>query len=71
MEIPADLEISIADIRRAGHCPRLGLFFHQNGLRQEYHRMIKGGSISARELAATGDPRAIRVVRLKIERQEG
>lgn len=71
MDIPADLQITIADIRRAGHCARLAQFFRSNGLRDEYAAMIKGGSISARQLAATGDARALRVVELKLERIDG
>lgn len=69
MDIPPDLEISIADIAARGHCARLAQFFRSNGLRDEYAAMIKGGSISAQQLAATGDPRAIDVVRAKIERE--
>ena len=69
MDIPADLTISITDLRRAGNCARMGHFFHSHGLRQDYRKMIKGEGISARKLAATGDPRAIRAVQLKIESQ--
>lgn len=67
MHIPADLTISIADLRKAGHCARMAHFFHEHGLRQSYHRMIKGEPISARVLAGTGDPRAIRAVKLKMQ----
>lgn len=67
MDIPPDLEISIADIAARGHCARLAQFFRSHGLRDEYAGMIKGGTINARKLAATGDPRAIDVVRHKIE----
>lgn len=69
MDIPPDLEISIADITACGHCARLAQFFRSNGLRDDYAAMIKGGTINARKLAATGDPRAINVVRAKIERE--
>jgi hypothetical protein len=71
MEIPPDMQISIADIAARGHCARLAQFFRSNGLRDQYARMIKGGTISAQELAATGDPRAIDVVRHKIEASNG
>ena len=67
MEIPPDLTISIADIAARGHCARLAQFFRSHGLRDEYAVMIKGGTISAATLAATGDPRAIDVVRHKMQ----
>lgn len=67
MDIPADLEITIADIRARGHCARLAQFFRSHDLRNEYAAMIKGGGINARQLVATGDPRAIDVVRHKMQ----
>lgn len=71
MDIPADLTISIADIRRAGHCARMAKWFHDHGLRQHYRRMIKGEPIEARLLAETGHPFALRVIRRKMERLDG
>ena len=67
MEIPPDLEITITDIVQCGHCARMAQFFRSNGLRDQYAAMLKGGSINARLFAATGDPRAINVVRRMIE----
>lgn len=66
MEIPPDLEITITDTRRF-FCARQAKFFRDNGLRDEYAAMLKGGTINARKLAATGDPRAIVVVQAKID----
>lgn len=67
MDAPPDLEITITDIMNAGHCARLGKFFRDNDLAAEYRAMIKGGSIPASKLIATGDPRALRVAQRKID----
>jgi hypothetical protein len=67
MDIPPDLEITITDIRNRGHCARMAKFFRTNGLRDEYAAMIRGGSINAQTLAATGDPRALDVVAAKMK----
>ena len=71
MDIPEGLEISISDIRRRGHCARMAHFFRSNGLRDEYARMLKGGSIDAALLAETEDPRAIDVIAHKIANLSG
>jgi hypothetical protein len=67
--VPPDLEITITDIRLAGHCARVRGFFMQHGLYDEFKEMMKGGTISAEKLLATGDPRAVQVVQLKLERE--
>lgn len=66
MDIPPDLEITITDIRKRGHCARMAKFFREHDLRDDYAAMIRGGSINARKLAATGDPRALDVVAAKM-----
>lgn len=68
MEFPDDLQISIDDIRKAGHCARMRGWFQQHGLYEEFKDLVKGGSIAASKLAATGDPRALQVIRCTIER---
>lgn len=67
--VPPDLEITITDIRAAGHCARMRGFFMQHGLYDEFKAMMKGGTISAEKLLGTGDPRAVQVIQLKLQRE--
>lgn len=69
IDVPPDLQISITDIKRAGHCARVRGFFMQHDLYDEFKAMMKGGTIAADKLLATGDPRAVHVVQLKLERE--
>lgn len=62
------VQISMADIRKAGHCARMRGAFRDHGLDAEFRTLVKGGTVSSDTLMATGDPRAIAVVRLKLER---
>lgn len=71
IDVPPGLEISVTDIRRAGHCARMRGFFMQHDLYDEFRAMMKGGTIAAEKLLATGDPRAEQVVQLKLERERG
>lgn len=65
-----DLPITITDIRQAGHCAKdLRAWFRLHDLEDEFKAMVKGGSIPAAKLLATGDPRAIRVVGIVAERE--
>jgi len=68
--MPPDLKITIADIREAGHCARMRGWFQQQALYDEFRKMVKGGSIDAEKLLATGDPRALNVVS-KVMKREG
>ena len=65
MDIPGDLEITITDMREAGHCARMRGWFMQHDLYDDFRLMVKGGSIPASKMIATGDPRAIKIVERK------
>lgn len=66
-----DLPISMTDLRQAGHCARgLRPWFRQHGLDDEFRAVVKGDTIPASKMLATGDPRAIRVVELAKAKRE-
>ena len=69
-DIPPDMPITVTDIREAGHCGRMRGFFRQYGLEAEFREMTKGGSITAAKMLATGDARAIGVVK-RVAKREG
>lgn len=66
-----ELHISMADIQAAGFCPRVRWWFREHGLEDEYRTLVKGGTIPAATLLATGDGQAELVVRRKQERTDG
>lgn len=66
MDAPDDLEISLADITILGRCRKVRPWFRDHGLDDEFRTLVKGGSIKASILLATGDPRAEQVVRCKL-----
>lgn len=65
---PADLRITMTDIMHAGFCPRVRPWFRGYGLEDEYRVLVKGGSIPASVLLATGDAQAEQVVARKLNR---
>lgn len=65
-DIPEDLMLSMSDIRAAGYCASgTRRWFEARGL--DFRDMLKNG-ITARDLFATNDACAERVVTLKMER---
>lgn len=64
-----ELQITIDDIRKAGHCAKMRGWFQHHGLYDEFRDMVKGGSIDASKLLATGDPRVHQVIRAKAQRE--
>ena len=73
MDIPGDLELSMADIVVLGRCRALKTWFDENDLLSEFKTLIKGGTIPASVVLETGDPRAMKVVeaRLRKDRADG
>jgi hypothetical protein len=68
MDAPADLTITMTDIMNAGFCPRVRWWFREHGLEDEYRVLVKGGSIPASVLLATGDGHGEQVVARKLAR---
>lgn len=70
MDIPPDLIITAADIRKAGHCivPGTKRWFADHGL--DFRSFIKNG-IAAETLLATGDALANQVVERTRARRDG
>jgi hypothetical protein len=68
MDVPPGLQITMNDIRRAGYCPHVQDFFRGRGIYDDLRVLVKGGSMPAERLLATGDPRED-VVRKKLERE--
>jgi hypothetical protein len=66
-----DPEISLADITILGRCRKVRAWFRDHGLDNEFRTLVKGGTVKASVLLATGDPRAEQVVRCKIEAVDG
>jgi arsenate reductase-like glutaredoxin family protein len=64
-----DLAISIADITILGRCRKMKAWFVENGLEAEFRELLKGGTIAAAKLKATGDPRADQVIRARLNRE--
>jgi hypothetical protein len=69
MDIPPDLEITITDITILGRCRKMREWFRDNDLDDEFRALVKGGTISAEKLIATGDPRAAQVINAKLNRE--
>lgn len=69
MDIPPDFPISMADIRAAGHCARVRGWCQRHDLYEEFKELVRGGTITAAKLLATGDPYARKVVERAFERQ--
>ena len=68
MDVPDDLRITIKDVRLAGHCVRGAKeWFERYGF--DFGRVLQEG-VLASEMIATGDEQGIRVVRMKIEREQ-
>lgn len=65
----ADLDISLADITILGRCRKMRAWFRDNDLDEEFRTLIKGGTIPASKLTATGDPRADQVIAVKLNRE--
>jgi hypothetical protein len=65
----ADLDISLADITILGRCRKMRAWFRDNDLDDEFRALVKGGTIPASKLKATGDPRADQVIAAKIKRE--
>lgn len=65
----ADPDITIADITILGRCRKMRAWFRDNDLDEEFKALIKGGSIPASKLKATGDPRADQVIAAKLNRE--
>lgn len=70
MDVPADLRITMDDVRKAGFCAGLKTrrWFVDHGF--EFQRFIREG-VSAREFLEKGDGLAERVVRAKLGRADG
>lgn len=65
-----DLRITITDVTKAGYCGRgARRWFEAYGLDAQFRTLMKGGSMSAEELLATGDAAAVRVVEAKVRRE--
>lgn len=64
VDVPADLVITVTDIRRCGYCPQgQRRWFEAHGL--DFRAFLKSG-IPAADLLATGDALAERVVSAKL-----
>jgi hypothetical protein len=60
VDVPADLVITITDVRRAGYCASgAKRWFTDNGF--DFRDVLKNG-VSAEAMLATGDAMALRVV---------
>lgn len=58
-----DLEITMDDIIKAGHCPSgARRWFREQGLYEHFKMLPAGGSVPAQILIDTGDALAIQVV---------
>lgn len=68
MKTPDDLEISLKDITVLGRCRKMRAWFRDNNLNDEFKTLVKGGTIPASALTATGDPRADQVISIKVRR---
>ena len=69
MDAPADLIVTITDIRRAGYCASgARRWFEARGY--DFRDVLKNG-VSAEALLATGDAMAERSVRFAVERSRG
>lgn len=65
-DIPADLVISVGEIRAAGFCAwGQRRWFEANGF--DYHEVLREG-VSARAAFETGDAQALHVVELAMKR---
>jgi hypothetical protein len=69
VDVPADLRITITDVRRAGYCASgARRWFEANGF--DFRAFLKDG-IPAPDLLATGDALAQRAVAAGLERSHG
>lgn len=68
MQTDDDLAISIADITILGRCRKMRTWFRDNDLDEEFKTLIKGGTIPASKLKATGDPRADQVIKARMSK---
>lgn len=64
-----DPDITLADITILGRCRKVRTWFRDNDLDEEFKALIKGGTIPASKLLATGDPRADQVISAKLNRE--
>lgn len=68
VEFPPDLEITMSDVAKAGYCGKQRFWWRRYGLDAEFKTLVRGGSIPASVIAATGDPHAIKVIERKLQR---
>lgn len=70
VDAPPDLQISMDDIIKAGHCGTgARRWFRDHDLYDEFKIIVKGGSIPASVILATGDGQGEQVVTRTIERR--
>lgn len=63
-----DIAITIADIRKAGHCARMRGWFAEHDRKEEFRTLVKGGSVPASAFADIDDPRIAQVIERARER---
>jgi len=67
-DVPEDMTVRVSDLKKVGYCARgARRWFEARGF--DFRDFLANG-IAARTLVETGDALALRVVRLKIEREQ-